>query len=83
MLNAHVLDNRRGITSVKFQAFVRLGQEDWSTAIRPFLEGDDANGVNRIRDVDTKTLLLYCGMDALMEFKIAELQRKEFKRGRE
>lgn len=77
MLSAHHLDNRRGITSVKFQAFVRLGQAVWDAHIKPFLETANAEGLNRIHEIDLRSLLLYCGLDSLMEYKICELQRIE------
>jgi hypothetical protein len=77
MLSAHHLDCRNGITSVKFQAFVRLGLEEWSWAIRPYLQAEDATGVNRIREADLRTLLVYCGIDSLVEYLIAGQQKRE------
>jgi uracil-DNA glycosylase family 4 len=81
MTDGHILDNRDGITSVKFQSFVRTGTEPWNIAVEPFLseENDDegANGRNRIHLVDLRTLLQYCGMDALCEILVAKHQRKE------
>lgn len=79
MLSAHHLDCRRGITSVKFQAFVRLGQEPWDEHINPFLKSADETGKNRIRELDLHSLLVYNGMDALIEYKLAGLQRKEMR----
>ena len=77
MLSAHLLDNRRGITSVKFQGFVKLGQEDWSADIKPYLESVNSKGINRIREVDLRSLLTYNGIDAVVEFELAKAQRKE------
>lgn len=81
VLDAHILDNRESITSVKFQAFVRLGVPPWNDAVEPFLSSMDgtANGKNRIREVEINTLLRYCAMDALMEFLIAKDQKNEYK----
>lgn len=75
--DAHILDNRDGITSVKFQAFVRLGFPDWSYAIRSYFDTDGDNERNRIRQIDLRTLLIYNGIDALVEYKIAQHQKKE------
>jgi len=36
MQAAHVLDNRQGITSAKFQAYVRLGFPSWDERIGPY-----------------------------------------------
>lgn len=83
MVNAHALDTRPGITSVKFQAYIRLGQKPWGEHIKPYLESSESNTRNRIREVNLRDLLLYNGLDALMEFHIAVSQRKELENGRE
>ena len=79
MLAAHVLDNRPSICSVEFQAFALLGQKSWGGGIKPWFKGKDSNSVNRIREINLRSLLEYNGMDALMEWKIAEIQQKQFK----
>ena len=81
MLSAHHLDSREGITSVKFQAFVRFGQEDWSAAIKPYLESPSSITPNRIHQVNLRSLLVYCGVDSLIEFKLAMNQRQEMLNG--
>jgi uracil-DNA glycosylase family 4 len=78
--NAHLLDTRiGGITGVKFQAFVQKGVEDYAYNIAPFLESDGGSGnsKNRIREVDPRLLMIYCGMDALVEWHIAMKQAEE------
>lgn len=79
MLSAHHLDNRPDITSVDFQAFVRIGQEPWNYHIKPFLSSTDDRGINRIREIKLKSLLVYCGMDTLMEYLVAVDQKREMK----
>lgn len=79
MLSAHHLDNRPGITSVKFQAFVRLGVAPWDTAVAGFLAAEDSVSLNRIDSIDLSSLLIYNGVDALTEYKIAQLQKEEMK----
>jgi DNA polymerase len=79
MLTAHQLDNRPGITSVKFQAFIRLGVEDYNSHVEEFLRSPTANGTNRIKELDDDSLLMYNGLDSLLEFMVAEHQRKELK----
>jgi len=73
MLAAHVINNNPGVTSIKFQAFVLLGQESYNNHIEPFLE-DTKNGINRIDEIDIRDLLEYGGLDSLMEFKVAMKQ---------
>lgn len=77
MLAAHVLDNRRGTKSLKFQAFVRLGVAPWDEQVSPFMKSDGTNTPNRITDVPIETLLKYNAMDALLEWQMASLQREE------
>jgi uracil-DNA glycosylase family 4 len=78
MLAAHVADNRPSITSVKFQAFVRLGVPLWNDRIEPFLKTRGDETVNRIlREIEIEDLLTYNGLDALHEFRVAVDQINE------
>ena len=77
MQSAHHLDCRQGITSVKFQGFVRLGQEPWDVSIKPYLTAEGGNTKNRIRQADLRTLLLYNGLDSLVEYHTGGIQRAE------
>lgn len=79
MQAAHILDNRPAITSVKFQAFVQLGQKPWDERVAPFLKAKDSNSPNRIDEVSWQDLLKYNGMDAVVEFKLAEKQMELMK----
>ncbi len=74
MLAAHVLDNRPGITSLKFQAFVLLGQENYNVHIKPFLKAKKGSKFNRIGELDFGDLLLYGGLDSLSEYGVAQKQ---------
>jgi hypothetical protein len=80
MIAAHVLDCRQGITGAKFQGFVKQGQASWDGPVKHYLEAPGSNVENRIREVPLPTLLKYNGMDALMEYIIAEQQQAELKR---
>ncbi len=77
MLLAHILDNRPDICGLKFQSFVKLGQESYDDHIRPYLKADNPNEENRIKEVPLDQLLLYCGLDSLLEWKLCQIQRKE------
>lgn len=75
MQAAHWLDNRREITSIKFQAFARLGVPEWDSHIKAFLSETDDEGINCVsRDVAVKDLLEYCAFDSLYEYLVAEKQ---------
>jgi len=77
MLDAHRLDNRPGVTSLKFQAFVRLGIPDYSSHIAPYLRSSTRDGFNRIREAPIEPLLMYNGLDSLLGYKILIHQQKE------
>jgi hypothetical protein len=77
MQAAHILDNRRDVSGLKFQAFVRLGQPAYDEHISPFLKSKNSNTANRIKRLSIEDVLLYCGMDSLSEYKLAEIQMKE------
>ena len=76
MLAAHMLDNRGGISSVKFQAFVHLGIGNYSSHIENYLKTDSANDLNRIHELDMKDLLMYNGLDSLLEFMVMKKQKE-------
>lgn len=79
MLASHILDNRPGITSIKFQAYVHLGVPDYDSSIAPFLSSKGA--LNRIAEAPIRDLLVYNGMDSLLEFLVAKKQMEQM-RGR-
>jgi uracil-DNA glycosylase family 4 len=78
MLAAHVLDPRRGICSIKFQSLVNLGAPIWNAHIEPFLRSKGTREVNQIlREIDIQDLLLYNGLDSLLEYLVAERQMEK------
>ena len=77
MLAAHCLDNRPGICSLKFQSFVRMGVPTYNEHIEPFLRSGNDH-INRIHQIKLPDLLYYGGMDALLEYRLAMVQRKDF-----
>ena len=77
MQAAHILDNRRGVSGLKFQAFVYFGVGEYDNEVKNYIEGEGGNGPNRMREVKMADLLLYNGLDSLLEWKLAKVQRKE------
>ena len=78
MLAAHILDNRSQITSVKFQSYVQFGIADYDSHISPYLSSKSGSGFNRIDEINTKELLIYNGLDSLLEWKVMDKQRRMF-----
>lgn len=77
-LGARMLDKRKHITGVKFQSFVRLGQGSYDKAISPYLKSSKGGyAINRIKEIKLDDLLIYNGLDALLEWKLCRLQKKE------
>lgn len=83
MLSAHVIDNRRGITGLKFQSYVLFGivyDED----IKKWLQSTDpknANSKNKLQEfVKTKegekATLKYCGWDSVLEYRLSTIQQE-------
>jgi hypothetical protein len=79
MLAAHVLDNRPEVTSVKFQAYVLLGVPGYEDALEGKLKV--RSGLNRIGDIHPKDLLTYCGVDGLVEYRVAMRQKELIEHG--
>lgn len=82
MLATHILDNRPYIAGLKFQAFVRFGMPVYDDAISPYLKSKDANTPNSITQLAQnksmfRKLLLYNGYDALLTYRLAQIQMKE------
>lgn len=81
VLAAHVLDNREGVTGVKFQSLVTLGLESYNEDIEPYLvEAKTGSYLNRIRELPLDDLLEYNGMDSIVEHDLAIAQMKQIAR---
>lgn len=79
MLAAHILNNAKGTTSLKFQSFVKLGQPPYNMHIEPYLETGRNQHINRIRELPIEDVLLYNGLDALLSYKLAKIQKEIMK----
>lgn len=83
MLMSHIMDNRPGVTGLKFQTYVQFGIADYSSEIDPWLKStteNNGNAINRILELLEKpdgkdTLLTYNGLDSIYEYRLYEKQR--------
>jgi DNA polymerase len=82
MLVTHQLDNRNDITGLKFQTYVQLGVLGYEDAVLDYLKADaeeerahGGNAFNRIHLAPKKELLIYNGLDALLEYQLAQKQQ--------
>lgn len=81
MLAAHVLDNRTEISGLKFQSYVRFGIVGYDDEVSSYLNSPDAYSVNRVEELVSfggyHKLATYCGMDAILTYRLAEQQKGE------
>lgn len=77
MLAAHAMDSRKGTKGLKFQSFVVLGADSYDDGLKKYMETENNNQENRLREVPLEKLLLYNGLDALYEAQIAKVQSKQ------
>lgn len=89
MLNAHIIDNRKGITGLKFQTYVNFGVADYDSQINPFLQSDtDIDGANSfnhilkfIKQYGAFPVRQYCGLDSLYGYRLTLLQMDLISKG--
>jgi len=81
MLAAHILDNRKYITGLKFQTYVNFGIVDYSSEVAPYLraKGKGGNAINSViaflaKPGGQKKLLEYCAKDSFYQFLLAKKQ---------
>jgi len=82
MQAAHILDNRPNITGLKFQSYVRFGVPNYDEDVSSFLKSPHSNIPNKIKELiqdkdSFRKLLLYNGIDSLMTYRLAKLQKEE------
>lgn len=81
MLAAHLLDNRPGISGLKFQTYVNFGVVDYSSDVDQYLRSapnapEGGNAPNRIDKLlkqpsGPDKVLRYVGLDAVYEYRLA------------
>jgi hypothetical protein len=83
MLAAHILDNRPGITGLKFQSYVHFGIVDYNSDVSAYIHstsksGNEFNSLDKLvqKPMGKDKLLKYCGLDAIHEYRLALLQQE-------
>lgn len=76
MVNNHLIDTRDDINTLKFQSFVRLGLPVYTDDTEDYLDAEGGYSLNRINEIGWSRLLLYNGLDSLLENKITKIQKK-------
>ncbi len=83
MIASHILDNRPNTKSLKFQAYVHFGLGDYDSHISKYLKSLKAesekygeNAFNEIEKIPLNDCLVYCGIDSLVEYRLAKKQMR-------
>lgn len=82
MLATHCIDNRSGVTGLKFQTYTQFGVIDYSSHITPYLQAENSNAINKVLELVADPagkldLLTYCAYDSIFERRLYTLQTKE------
>ena len=82
MLAAHLLDNRPGVCSLKFQTYVHFGIVDYASDVSPWLASVEkgGNSLNKIFEFVSTTegknqLLKYCALDTIYQYRLSMVQK--------
>ncbi len=78
MLAAHIINNGPKVSGLKFQSYVNFGLPVYNQHLDNLLRGPGSNLPNQIDQIDLDDLLLYGGIDSLMEHLLAMKQMKHF-----
>jgi DNA polymerase len=82
MLASHLLDNRQGVTNLKFQAYINFGIVDYSSSVDKYLKSaENANDFNKAgllleNEKQKKELLKYNALDSIFEYRLALIQQE-------
>lgn len=76
MNTAHILDDRQGVTGLKFQTYVNYGFANYEEKSKQYIEADKENEFNRMNEMPLNDLLMYNGLDALFTMKLYKDQYK-------
>jgi DNA polymerase I-like protein with 3'-5' exonuclease and polymerase domains len=74
--NAHILDNRRGITGLKFQSYVNFGIADYEVGSKAYIKGNK-EGFNLMAEMPVRERLMYCSLDSHLTHMLYEKQRQQ------
>ncbi len=77
MIATHVIDERRGCTSLDFQNLTRFGIPPYSDTVKSYLQKRNKDDkVNRIRQAPYEDMITYAGLDVITTYNNWELIRK-------
>jgi DNA polymerase I len=81
MMSSHILDDRKNITGLKFQVYVRFGISSYEEGVKKYIKADKT-GFNKMKELkrkNKKTLYQYCQDDSYYEALLYLKHKKELK----
>ena len=80
-LGAHVMDNRRMYTGLKFQTYIHFGVLSYDEHIHKYLVSErKVSEFNEIEKAPFRDLAIYCALDCIFSYRLMLLQKKFFSR---
>lgn len=75
MLASHILDNRTGITGLKFQTYINFGIVDYSSTVNKYIRAKESNDLNKVKqyiktEKGKQELLKYNALDAIHTYRL-------------
>ena len=74
-LCSHILDNRKGVTGLKFQLFQMFGIEEYDKDAKKYIKSADGSSCNRMEEMPLSKMLKYNGIDSYGTMMIFQEQR--------
>ena len=78
MITAHLIDNRRKYTGLKFQSYIHFGIEPYDKGVSKFLKAASNSHHNNVDKAPLGELLYYNCLDTLLGWRLYEKQQEEF-----
>lgn len=76
-LATHLMDERPGIVSLKFQAFIYWGIDDYDSYAKEYMKKTDEEGYNLLETADLEKILTYNALDSLYEERLMHCQQRD------
>ncbi len=76
-LATHIIDNRTGVTGLKFQCFVRWGIEDYDKISGKYIKSNSKTGFNDMLKMPVDALLEYNALDSLYTYELYKEQQEQ------
>jgi uracil-DNA glycosylase family 4 len=78
MLGAHIIDNRRKFSGLKFQSYINFGVDPYDKSVAKYLKSPPNSHENNIDKAPLKELLYYNCLDTLLGMRLFEKQQESF-----